>query len=166
MRLPRKCKLPKKWMTLVFGLTTLEVKLSVQVNSTRRESPMARHKFFVVGVVCLLALICGSIGMYEQSTTAAEPEAKTLVTISYQTADLPIWKEKGDGFDHSILIALLKANIGTEGWGGSHSIASYPESVSLIVSTTKDNHAVIAETLSHLRLESSKRTPDFKRSPK
>ncbi|QDV87344.1 hypothetical protein TBK1r_63740 [Stieleria magnilauensis] len=125
---------------------------------------MAGRRLLVVGVVGAVALVLGSVGIAEQSSDAADRQAETLVTRSYRTADLPIWMEGGKGYDHSILIALIKASIDEDAWDDSHTIAPYPQNVSLVVSTTSENHDVIAKTLDQLRLDRFKRSPEFKRS--
>jgi len=127
---------------------------------------MAGHKTLLIGTLCTVALICSSYGVLEQASDAAEPKTKGLVPMVYRTADLPIWNESGKGFDHAILIALLKARISTENWNDSHSITPYPQKVSLVVTTSKENHAVIAKSLDELRLERFTRTPEFRRSAK
>ncbi len=128
------------------------------------ENQMEGQRSFVIAFACMVAMVLGSVGIADQSSDAAGRQGKTLVTRSYRTADLPIWTEGGKGFDHSILIALIRANIGDDAWDESHSIAPYPQSVSLVVSTTKENHDVIAKTLDQLRMDRFKRSPDFRRS--
>ena len=127
---------------------------------------MTGQRLLLGGIVSLVALVMGSIGIAEQSSDAAERQAETLVTRSYRTADLPIWTEGGKEFDHSILIALIKANIGEDAWDDSHSIAPYAQNVSLVVSTTMTNHDVIGKTLDQLRIDRFKRSPEFNRSAK
>lgn len=117
---------------------------------------------------CIVILVLASaVGVLpDQSTNAADISKETLLTRVYRTADLPIWNEKGSGFDHSILIALLKANIGEEDWNDDHSISPYPQNVSLVISTNTENHATIVKTLEGLRVGQSKRSPELKHSVK
>jgi hypothetical protein len=127
---------------------------------------MAGRKLLLGGFVGMVAMAMGFVGIAQQSSDAAERKTNALVTKSYRTADLPIWTASGKGFDHSILIALIKANIGEDAWDDSHSIAPYPQHVSLVVSTTKENHDVIGRTLDQFRIDRFKRSPEFKRSTK
>ncbi len=131
---------------------------------------MVGHKSVMVGAVCLVALSWVSIGRHQGKSVAAESDTKALFSTTYRVLDLPIWTVKSDQDrsvphqDPSILIALLKAKIGDDYWDDSHSISHYDQNVSLVVSTTKENHAVIRKTLDDLRVERFKRSPEFQGS--
>ncbi len=76
--------------------------------------------------------------------------------MSYDVADLPVWRTKGNGqptFDPSVLIAHIKHSVDPESWErrGGPAIRQYDDNLSIVISQTEANHRQVRVLLEELR---------------
>ncbi|MEM1070909.1 MAG: hypothetical protein AAGI63_18530 [Planctomycetota bacterium] len=105
---------------------------------------------------CLLTLIlltASWVATDQQSINAAETDSDRVYPTVYRVSDLPTWT--GDRkFDVSILMRLVRLTTKASDWesnGGSSSYTCYPENLSLVVSTHRQNHQKIKELMKAIR---------------
>ncbi|MEM6471342.1 MAG: hypothetical protein AAF802_17405 [Planctomycetota bacterium] len=85
-------------------------------------------------------------------TSPTDPSKEVVSTTAYRVSDLPIWNQDKT-CDPTILMSLIESAVSPEAWeekGGS-TVQFYPQDLSIIVSTTSENHKVIQNLLKSLR---------------
>ncbi len=115
-----------------------------------------RLTFPLLLVVVLLAVVVVgkpfAVASADESVAVATADN---VVVSYRIADLPVWSEGGETFAPAILMTHLKASVAPDSWGKTSRMASSSKSRSLVISTTRENHKIIQNTLQALREQHS-----------
>lgn len=78
-------------------------------------------------------------------------QADNVFPEIYNVSDLPVWTERGEKFDPSLLVFYVRLTVAPDAWEQSSTIQVYAGNASLVISTTKQNHAAIADVLRKLR---------------
>ena len=106
-------------------------------------------------VLCVVVCVLSSIGVLTAQQASqpnvVQPAAQPRITKTYSVKDLAVWSENGAEFDPSILVLLLKTEVTPGQWNDKNSIVPYAANASLVVSTNRDTHQLIADRLAALR---------------
>ncbi|KAA5545389.1 hypothetical protein FYK55_06985 [Roseiconus nitratireducens] len=103
--------------------------------------------------VIFTAIVVGGFlltGVQAEAPIEAESQ---IVTIVYKVSDLPVFTGSKQ-YSPKMLMSLIQLSVSPRDWereGGRSMMAPYPQNVSLIISTTQENHRKIAALLESFR---------------
>ena len=114
--------------------------------------------FSVLGTLGLGLLFCVAIVQVTlRDASAADSDAITKTSkvylMNYRLEGLPVWSKDGS-CNPKLLMMVIESSISPESWtslGGPSTMAPYPKTASLVVSTTRENHDAIGKLLEQLR---------------
>lgn len=112
-------------------------------------------------VAALLALVVVVLIASNASTVTGggNEQSENFYFVIYPIHDLPVYrisKNPTEGFDPSILFALIRQSLPAESWKDGATITEYPQNLSMVVSQTGANHAKLANLLESLREKNKK----------
>ncbi|QDV42517.1 hypothetical protein Enr13x_23650 [Stieleria neptunia] len=114
------------------------------------------RKVYVAACILTLALGCffvAGVQAADKSEVKQPVKQDVLVTTVYKVYDLPVYT-RTKGFSFDLLMTLIQKSVSPKDWeakGGKSTMAPYPQNLSLIISTTSNNHKKIAKLLERFR---------------
>ena len=93
-------------------------------------------------LICIQILVVAA-SAFSFADTEETTSRKEIVTKVHKVGDLEFFTHDQEGWNFSSLVETLKTKTGDD----ETTITAYPQNLCLVVSTTKDNHKIIAKTI-------------------